>query len=262
MSAVRQTIAMPEDDRRSDRFGHRMDGWPPALVAALVAVIGIVVAAALLVGIGLLITKVLTPGPITRWDESVDQWFAARRTATWNTITDIESILAGTGTVLAIAGVTAVILAFKRLWWEIAFLLIGFAVELSGFGIAVLVVNRPRPSVPHMDPLPATSSFPSGHTAAAIVLYVGLSLIISAHTRSRGLHALLYAIATVLVVGVAFSRIYRGMHHPTDVMAGVMLGTLALTFALAGARAGAAAARDRHRGSTPAAHEAAHSKVA
>jgi undecaprenyl-diphosphatase len=259
---MRDSIATPEDDRPSNRFGRRLDGWPPALVAALVAVIGIAVAAALLVVIGLLITKVLTPGPVARWDESVDQWFAARRTATWNTLTDYASILAGTGTVLAIAGVTAMILAFKRLWWEIAFILIGFAVELSGFFIAVLVVNRPRPTVPHMDPLPLTSSYPSGHTAAAIVLYVGLAMIVAAHTRSRVLHTVLYAIAIALVVSVGFSRIYRGMHHPTDVMAGVILGVLALSSALAGVRAGAAAARDRKRESAPPVRVTAQTKVA
>jgi membrane-associated phospholipid phosphatase len=259
---MRDSIATPVDDRLSDRFGRRMDGWPPALVAALVAVIGIAVAAALLAAVGLLMTKVLTPGPVARWDESVDQWFAARRTATWNTLTDYASIFAGTGTVLAIVGVTAVILAFKRLWWEIAFLLIGFAVELSGFFIAVLVVNRPRPSVPHMDPLPLTSSYPSGHTAAAIVLYVGLAMIVAAHTRSRALHGVLYAIAIALVVGVGLSRVYRGMHHPTDVLAGVILGVLALSFALVGARAGAAAARDRERESAPQVRATAQSKVA
>src|SRR2546430_10317718 len=103
MTAVRRTIATPDGDRPSDRFGRRLRAWPPALVAALVAVIGILVASALLVAIGLLITKVLTPGPLARWDDGVDHWLAVRRTSGWNTMTDYASILAGTGTVIAFA---------------------------------------------------------------------------------------------------------------------------------------------------------------
>ena len=87
-------------------------------------------------------------------------------------------------------------------------------------------------------------------------------MIVAAHTRSRVLHTVLYAIAIALVVGVGFSRIYRGMHHPTDVMAGVILGVLALSSALAGVRAGAAAARDRERESAPPVRATAQTKVA
>jgi undecaprenyl-diphosphatase len=238
-------LTVPPRGSRADRIGGRLRSWPSWLVTVLVAVVGFVVLSLVVVGLGLLLTKVLTPGPVARWDEGVDRWFAARRTATWNTVTDLASILAGTGTVLAIAGVTAVILAIKRRWWEVGLLLTAFALELSTFFMGVLLVERARPHVSHMDPLPLTSSYPSGHTAATIVLYVGLTLIVSAHTRSRVLHALLWVIALALVVLVGFSRVYRGMHHPTDVAAGVIVGTGALVTALLAVRAGRAAAGDR-----------------
>ena len=215
-------------------------------MTALVGVCGFLLLSLVIVALGLVLTKVLTPGPVVRWDESVDRWFALRRAATWNTVTDYASILAGTGTVLAVAGVTAVVLAFKRLWWEVAFIAVGFFIELSTFMMGVLLVNRPRPHVPKMDPVPSTSSYPSGHTAASIVLYVGLAIIISAHTRSRVLHAVLWLIALALVVLVGFSRVYRGMHHPTDVLAGVIVGIGALVFSLMAVRAGRAASDERH----------------
>jgi undecaprenyl-diphosphatase len=225
------------------RIGERLYAWPPPLVAAAVAVAGYVVLAALLIGFGLLITKVLTPGPVPRWDESMNHWFAVRRSATWNTVTDVESILAGTGTVMAIAAVTAVVLWTRRLMREIGFLLVGFFVELSVFLTATFLVPRNRPTVPRLDPSPVTSSFPSGHTAAAIVLYVGIAIICSSHMRSSAARALAWTIAILLVVGVGFSRVYRGMHHPTDVGAGVLLGIGALVFALLAVRASVAASR-------------------
>jgi membrane-associated phospholipid phosphatase len=260
---MQNTLTLPEHGTRPERIGGRLRSWPPAAVTATVGVVGFVVVAAVIVALGLLLTKVLTPGPVARWDEGVDQWFAARRTTTWNTVTDYASILAGTGTVLAIGGVTAVILAIKRLWWELSILVVGFFIELSAFMMGVLLVDRARPHVPHMDPLPTTSSYPSGHTAATIVLYVGVAMIISAHHRSRALHALLWVIALALVVLVGFSRVYRGMHHPTDVLAGVIVGTGALVFSLMAVRAGRAASDDRHAiPSDDASYRTVHRKVA
>jgi membrane-associated phospholipid phosphatase len=227
------------------RIGERLHTWPPPLVAAAVAVAGYMVLAALLIGLGLVITKLLTPGPVARWDESVVDWFAIRRTSTWNSVTDMASILAGTGTVMAIAAVSAVILWSRRLVSEIGFLAVGFFVELSAFLTTTFLVPRPRPTVPRLDPSPVTSSFPSGHVAASIVLYMGLAIICSAHTRRWGVRAPVWTVAILLVVGVGFSRLYRGMHHPTDVLAGVLLGISALLFALLAVRSSDAASRER-----------------
>ena len=227
------------------RIATRLRTWSPRAVAAAVAFLGYLMFTILLVGIGLIITKLLTHGPVIVWDNDVNRWFAAHRTSTWNTVTDYASILAGTGTVLTIAGATSVILAIRRLWREIGFLLVGFFVEFSAFLTTVLLVERARPAVPKLDGVPATSSFPSGHVAAAIVLYVGLAILISSHTRNKVIHVLVWALAVTFVVGVGVSRVYRGLHHPTDVFAGVILGIGALLCAILAIRAADAASRER-----------------
>ena len=233
------------EDGPEQRVAARFRMWSPPAVAATVGIVGYVVLAIFLVGIGLILTRVLTPGPIATWDNSVNRWLAAHRTSMGNSVTDYASILAGTGTVLAIAGATSLILAVRRLWREIGFLLVGFLVEFSVFLTAVLLVERPRPAVSKLDGVPATSSFPSGHVAAAIVLYVGLAIVISSHTRSRVVRVLAWALALLFVVGVGISRVYRGLHHPTDVFAGVILGTGAILFAILAIRSADLASRRR-----------------
>jgi membrane-associated phospholipid phosphatase len=214
-------------------------------VAALVAGIGYAALALLVIAIGLVLTRILIPGPVGAWDNGVNRWFLERRTPAWNTVTDYASIAAGTGTVLTIAGVTSVILAIRRLWRELGFLVIALSVEFCVFLTTVLVIERPRPTVPRLDGAPATSSFPSGHVAASIALYVGLAILMSSRTRNVVLRVLVWAVALTTVVGVGVSRVYRGLHHPIDVFAGVLVGVGALMVALVAIRAADAAARER-----------------
>jgi undecaprenyl-diphosphatase len=174
------------------------------------------------------------------WDNSVNRWAAAHRVPTWNTLTDYASIMAGTGTILVVAGATAAILAIRRLWRELGFLASAFFIEFSVFLTAVTLIERPRPSVPKLDGVPSTSSFPSGHVAAAIVLYIGLAILMSSHTRNLAIRIAVWAVAVTIVASVGISRVYRGLHHPIDVFAGVVLGTCAILFAILAIRAAVA----------------------
>jgi len=111
-----------------------------------------------------------------------------------------------------------------RLWSDVATLLIGLLLEITVFLSTTFVVDRPRPHVVRLNSTPSTSSFPSGHTAAATVLFAGLALILGRHVEHRVVRAGVWALAVLVVALVAFSRVYRGLHHPTDVIAGVLYG--------------------------------------
>jgi membrane-associated phospholipid phosphatase len=110
-----------------------------------------------------------------------------------------------------------------------------------------LIVHRQRPAVPRLDPehLPVNQSFPSGHVAASIVVYVGLALLITAHLRHRGVRTLVWVLGIALPLIVAASRMYRGMHHPIDAASGALMGLAALAIALFAVRAAGEAARLR-----------------
>jgi undecaprenyl-diphosphatase len=78
-----------------------------------------------------------------------------------------------------------------------------------------------------------------------VVIYTTVALCTTAYVRDRRLHVLAWIAAVVLPLCVATARVYRGMHHPLDVLSGVVLGVLALAVAVAAIEAWAAASDGR-----------------
>src|SRR5947209_5449843 len=102
------------------------------------------------------------------------------------------------------------------------------AVALSTLGgLAIvnadkLLVGRPRPPLRHLDKVTGYS-FPSAHAAHTAALCAVL-LIVGGATRRGARAAVAVAASCVLVACVAFSRVYLGVHYPSDVVAGVVVG--------------------------------------
>lgn len=211
---------------KSAARGHVLTATAIALLASYVAM-GVI-----LVALGLLITHVLEHGLIGVWDHHVSQWFDRHRTARWDRITGDLTDLADTFEVAGVAAFVTVVLLFRR-WGRQAFLILaGLAVELSVFLTANAIVARPRPRVSHLGGTPSTYSFPSGHTAATVMLWGGIAVIVLVSTTRRWPRILMWTLAVVLTVAVALSRVYRGEHYPTDVLSGFVLGVGSLAAAV------------------------------
>lgn len=230
-----------------DRLARRSRTRRPVVAGIAVGVSGYVVMTTILVALGLVLTKVLLDGPVGRWDHSLDRWFFLQREATFDRITEWGSMLGDTLTVIGIAALAVVVLAIGRHWAYIAFLVGALVMEVTTFVTTTYVIDRERPAVPHLDPGPPTSSFPSGHVAASIVLYVGLALIITWLVRSRFVRTIAWIAAIALPTFVALSRLYRGMHHTTDVIASVIGAFGCLAFAFLATRTGLAVAEGNER---------------
>jgi len=181
----------------------------------------------LISGLGLLITRQLAHVWPFTVEDGVNRSFAAHRGRVLNDVSNALSTLANTpiATCLTLIAVLAARLYFRR-WREALFIGGAVALEVGVFLLATVLVDRPRPAVVRLDSAPPTSSYPSGHTAAACALYGALALLIYLRTRRLATWLLL-----LIPVAVAFSRLYRGMHHPSDVVAGLLLGALAITVA-------------------------------
>jgi membrane-associated phospholipid phosphatase len=219
------------DDTLSGGIAAHLRAHHPVTVAVVIAIVGCVLLSAVTVGIGLLLTHVLLPAGVGRWDESINEWFVTQRTTTLNSITAVGTTIGSSMIVAAVAVVAVAVLAFRRLWQEIGLIVIALTVEVGAFLTATLMVSRPRPTVPRLDPSPPTSSFPSGHTAAAIALWVSLAIVISRHVKSVVVRTVVWIVAIALPIFVGLCRLYRGMHHPTDVLASILVGVVAILIA-------------------------------
>ena len=102
------------------------------------------------------------------------------------------------------------------------------AAVLVGQALAELtkhLVGRNRPDlVPHLDQV-YSASFPSGHSAMSPIVYFTLAGILAAGEANRAAKTLLLAVAALLVLAIGASRVYLGVHWPTDVLAGWAMGT-------------------------------------
>ncbi len=190
----------------------------------------------MLLAVGLVLTHALD-GTIGRWDEHVNDYFARNRTGFMNDVTAI--LTAGFNTVPVVLGAALVVgfLSLRKRFAEAAFLTLALVLEISVFLSVTFVVARPRPAVHRLNSTPSTSSFPSGHTAAATVLFVGIALIIACCTRNHLARIASALLAVGIAAAVGFARVYRGLHHPTDVIIGFLFGLACLAVAALAVRA-------------------------
>lgn len=123
---------------------------------------------------------------------------------------------------IAIAVMT--VLLFLRLRREAAFLVFTVVTGTAAAALLKLAFDRPRPDfLPHLVEVSDTS-FPSGHSFNAAVTYIAIAVALSALARTRGARTTLILGALAISLAVAWSRVWLGVHYPTDVIAGWLGG--------------------------------------
>jgi membrane-associated phospholipid phosphatase len=187
---------------------------------------------AVLVAIGLLVTKVLDHTGLVTAEDDVTNALVRHRDRPLNDVTYLLSALGGATAIIGAAVAVAIFLriALKR-WRESVFLVVAVSGEVLVFFCVQLTVMRQRPHVQRLDTTPPTSSFPSGHTGAATALYVAGALLVAWYVRRRWVKILGVTVLTAVPLLVAYSRLYRGMHHPTDVVAAFLNGLACIAIA-------------------------------
>lgn len=205
--------------------------WPPAQHPPTVGeVAGQLLRRAVLPGLAVWIAIValgfVIMGPLGElqgeeaWSKQIEAW----RTPLWDSMTHVWSTSTDTWYTIGSGIVLSLITWFlTRRWWVGMVPVLAITLESTIFVTATHLVGRPRPEVSRPDPAPPTSSFPSGHTAAAMALWLSVALL-SMRIERAWIRWPIVAFGVCLPVLVAFARFYRGAHHVSDIVVGVVLG--------------------------------------
>ncbi len=165
-------------------------------------------------------------GDTRRFDETVRAFVHGFAFPTLTSLMQLASFL-GSTLFLVIFGVVTVITLYLRKHRRGAILF-----TITTIGATVLLVTlklafrRTRPE-PFFDTiLPASYSFPSGHSLAAFCFYGALAEILSGRTDKLWQQILVWISAVMMILLIGISRIYLGVHHPSDVVAGYAVGLI------------------------------------
>ncbi|WP_157695471.1 phosphatase PAP2 family protein [Nakamurella panacisegetis] len=161
---------------------------------------------------------------LTAIDRPTWSWFVGHR---GGPLTALFKVITQTGSTLAmgsLAGVVVVVLLWRRRRADAVFL----AVVAIGAGLFVSaakpLIGRARPPMAERLVVEANQSFPSGHALASIAIIGALAVLLRPILRATRLRVAAAVVGAVFVAAIGVSRLYLGVHWPTDVLGGWLCG--------------------------------------
>ena len=223
------------------------------LTVGIFLLVGIVVAIAGTVVFAELAERV-RKGYTQHFDVAVLQWLGAHHTPLLtNIMTEITPL--GTGiVVMTIVGVTTAFLWHTEHRISAQLLLAATAGNIILNNVLKLYFDRARPSVFEWQTHAASSSFPSGHAMSATVVYGTVAYLLARLQKHGWSRAITLVTAIVMIALICLTRLYLGVHYPSDVLGGIVVGLAWAAFCMATLEASLVLAR--RRGAPSIAHEA------
>jgi undecaprenyl-diphosphatase len=175
----------------------------------------------------------VTSGSTQAFDEAVLTWIGQHRPPSLERVM-LEITFLGTGTVvIAVVTVSALFLWLTRHQYSAALLLVSAIGGILLNNLLKVGFDRPRPRVFEWGSQALSSSFPSGHAMSAAAVY-GTVAYLAARLQKRMWHRVAtMLIAGILIVLIALTRLYLGVHYPSDVLAGIIIGLAWAAFCMA-----------------------------
>jgi undecaprenyl-diphosphatase len=172
-------------------------------------------------------------GSTQGFDDTVLRWMAAHQTKMLQTaMLEITSL--GTGTVVGMIVIIAGLFLWLNQHKHSAILLM--AATLGGGVLDNLLkigFNRPRPQIFKWGTYAVSSSFPSGHAMSSVIVYGTVAYLAARLQQNVASRILTLTFAAVMIVLICTSRMYLGVHYPSDVIAGVIIGLAWAGFCMA-----------------------------
>lgn len=183
---------------------------------------------ALMVTIGFALVEWWDGSSFGAADADVNRWLEERRSDGLTTVSEHLSAISDTNhkIIYGIVCLPLMLWLFRR-WHEWVVVFVGLYLELAIFITTQAVVGRERPPVEALEQS-HTSSFPSGHIAAATTFFLGLGVVILMRTCRPGPRVVAWVLMILGPLAVAWGRIYMGMHFVSDAVAGIAIGVIVI----------------------------------
>jgi membrane-associated phospholipid phosphatase len=193
----------------------------PLFEAAILASLG---AAALALFLFAWLGNEMLEGDTRHFDQAIREWVHRYASPGMTSAMTAISLL---GYNVLIVELVIALAIFAKLRWRRAALWL--TVAMTGSLVLDLVLkyiyHRARPTA-YFGMAPHSYSFPSGHALCSFCFYGVLAGLLSARTKPLSWKLLIWIAATTLVIAIGLSRIYLGVHYPSDVVAGYLAATV------------------------------------
>jgi undecaprenyl-diphosphatase len=205
---------------------------------SLVGTLGVFLVAGLLVAaLGVLAFLTLAShvrsGTTQAFDDAVIRWMGSHHTRGLDAIM-LEVTALGTGTVvMMIVAVAALFLVLTSHKYSAMLLLASAAGGIVLNGLLKIGFDRPRPAIFLPQVHTVSSSFPSGHAMSAAIVYSTVAYLAARLHKRRWARWMVMGAAFLVIVLISISRLYLGVHYPSDVVAGLAIGLAWAGFCMA-----------------------------
>ncbi|MFI5227460.1 MAG: phosphatase PAP2 family protein [Gemmatimonadales bacterium] len=167
------------------------------------------------------------------FDEGVMRWIALHQNPKVQ-MAMLEITSLGTGTVVAMIVFVAGLFLWLNSHKHSAVLLVAATLgALVLDGLLKTGFDRPRPQVFKWGTYAVSSSFPSGHAMSSVVVYGTVAYLAARLQRNARSRLLTMVLAALIILLICASRLYLGVHYPSDVLAGIVIGLAWAAFCMA-----------------------------
>ena len=240
--AARRQLERPRIASLTRRYGSQLrflgDRLRPGNALGLALTAQLLLLAVAGWGFGVLVQDVLGADDATLLDRPTVRYLVEHRSAWLTTVLRDLTWLGSTIVLVPLVAVVGVAVCRRtRSWMPLVQLAVALGGSIALYDLIKPLVGRARPA---LGPLVTTAtgySFPSGHATQTAAVSVTLALLGAARTTSWPRKVAIWATAVVVSLLVGFSRVYLGVHWPTDVLAGFALGSLWAVLCALGVRA-------------------------
>jgi undecaprenyl-diphosphatase len=179
------------------------------------------------------LAELVQTGYTQPFDESVLRWMGSHQTE-WLERLMLEVTMLGTWiVVLSIVSIAGLFLWLTQHKYSALLLLVATAGGIGLNSILKIGFARPRPQVFEWGTHVSTSSFPSGHAMSSAVVFITVAYLAARLQKTHKARLATLVVAGLIVASICFSRMYLGVHYPSDVVAGVVIGLAWAAFCMA-----------------------------